>query len=151
MENPLRIKRSFRIRHKILEVLYKDWESNGKVIRQVGSIKIATDTKFPIAQIHQFQYLLVDKGEITISDNDGQSMISLQNTGITSYIDKKYLKEGRKSKWDGIFDWARILIPLGVLILSIINYVSNRSLNAKVKGMDGQIKELQNKTNQPKK
>lgn len=146
MNNPFRINKSYRVRHKILEVLYKDWEANGKTIgRQVGSIKITNDTKFPISDIHQFQYLLVDKGDIIISDNDGQSMISIQNNGISSYIDRKYIKEGRKSKWDSIFDWARILIPLGALVLSIINYYSNRS-------MDVKIKDLQNKINQqPKK
>lgn len=146
MNNPFRINKSYRVRHKILEVLYKDWEANGKIIgRQVGSIKITNDTKFPISDIHQFQYLLVDKGDIIISDNDGQSMISIQNNGISSYIDRKYIKEGQKSKWDSIFDWARILIPLGALVLSIINYYSNRS-------MDIKIKDLQNKINQqPKK
>ncbi len=145
MDNPFRINKSYRIRHKILEVLYRDWEANGKSLdRLVGSIKIASHTNIPIAEIHQFQYLLVNKGEIIISDNDGQSMISLQSDGITSYIDRKYIKEGRKSRWDGIFDWARILIPLGALILSIINYYSNRIIST-------QVKDLQNKINQVKK
>lgn len=145
MDNPFRINKSYRTRHKILEVLYQDWEANGKALgRLVGSIKIANETNIPIAEIHQFQYLLVNKGEIVISDNDGQSMISLQSDGITSYIDRKYIKEGRKSKWDGIFDWARILIPLGALILSIVNYYTNRSLST-------QVKDIQNKINQTKK
>lgn len=140
MNHIFRINKSYRVRHKILEVLYKDWEANGKAIgRQVGSIKIANETRFPIAEIHQYQYLLVDKGDIIVSDNDGQSMISLQNNGLTSYIDKKYLKEGRKSKWDGIFDWARIIIPLGALLFSIINFYSNRNLNEKVKDLQNKI------------
>lgn len=145
MENPFLIKRSFRIRHKILEVLYEDWKNNNKEKdRLVGSIKIANESKIPIGDIHLFQYLLVEKGEIIISDNDGQSMISIQGNGISAYIDKRYIKEGRKSKCDGIFDWARIVIPLGALVLSIINYYTNRILDEK-------IKKVQTIINQPQK
>lgn len=134
MDNPFLINKSYRIRHKILEVLYKDWEQHDKAKdRLLGSIKIANETKIPIADIHRYQYLLVEKGDIIISDNDGQSMISIQGNGLSAFIDKRYIKEGRKSKWDGIFDWARIVIPLGALILSIINYISNRSLDEKIK------------------
>lgn len=140
MDNPFKIAKSYRIRHSILGVLYKDWEANGKTLdRRVGSIKIANDTNIAIGYIHQFQYLLVDKGEVIISDNDGQSMMSLQSIGITSYIDRKYIKEGRKSKLDNMFDWARIIIPLGALILSIINFYSNRNTQIKIKELQNQI------------
>lgn len=140
MKSPFSTDKSYKNRHKILEVLYKDWDSNNKEAnRRVGSVKIATETSISIVEIHQLQYLLVDQGEITISDNDGQSMISIQQKGLTAYIGKKYLKEGTKEMWDGIFDWARIIIPLGVLVLSIINFYSNRTLNQKIKDIEIKI------------
>lgn len=72
-------------------------------------------------------------------------MMSIQQNGITAYVDKRYLKEGRKNKWDNIYDWARILIPLGALVLSIVNYVSNKSLNEKVTSIETQIENLKKK------
>lgn len=140
MDNPFKISKSYRIRHEILGVLYKDWEANGKSLdRRVGSIKIANDTNIAIGYIHQVQYLLVDKGEVIISDNDGQSMMSLQSIGITSYIDRKYIREGRKNRLDNIFDWARIIIPLAALILSIINFYANRTTESRVNHLQNQI------------
>lgn len=145
MKNPFKVDKSYKNRHKILGVLYKDWElNNHEDNRRVGSIKIATETKIPILEIHQLQHLLIEKGQIVVADNDGQSMISIQQAGISAYIDQRYLKEGRKNLWDGIYDWARILIPLAALVLSIVNFISNKNINQK-------IKDLETKMNQVKK
>ena len=142
MKFPFSIDRSYKVRHKILETLHKDWEANNQEYdRRVGSIKIATETKTPIADIHLYHYSLVDKGEIVVSNTEGQLMMSIQLKGINSFIEKQYLKEGRKTMWDGVFDWARILIPLGALILSVINFISNRSLNDKIKNMESKIEQ----------
>ena len=44
MKNPFLIDKSYKTRHKILEVLYNDWELNDQEDnRRVGSIKVATD------------------------------------------------------------------------------------------------------------
>jgi len=143
MKNPFSIERSYKVRHKILEVLHKDWEEHDhEANRVIGSIKIANDTHIPIAEIHRWQYLLLEKGEIVISDNDGQSMMSIQQNGINAYVDKRYIKEGWESKWNGIYNWARILIPLGALILSIINYISNQNINVKIQGLENRINHL---------
>ena len=143
MRNPFSIDRSYRIRHRILEKLYLDWEIHDhEENRRVGSVRIASDTSIPIADIHRWQHLLVEKGEIVVSNNDGQSMMSIQQSGITAYVDKRYLKAGVKERWDRVFDWARILIPLGALILSVINYVSNRNLNNKVKNLELKIEQV---------
>lgn len=142
MKNPFLVESSYKIRHKILEVLYKDWENHDhEENRRVGSVRIASDTNIPIAEIHRWQHLLVEKGEIVVSDNDGQSMMSIQQNGISAYVDKRYLKTGAKDRLDKIYDWARILIPLGALILSIINYASNRSINEKVKNLETTIRQ----------
>ena len=140
MNNPFSIDKSFTIRHKILEVLHTDWkENNNEYERRVGSIKIANATNISIAEIHKWQYLLVEKGEIVIADTDGQSMMSILVTGINSYIDRRYIKEGRKEKWDNIFAWARIIIPLGALLLSIVNYINNNTQSTKIKLIQEQL------------
>ena len=142
MRNPFFIDNSFKVRHRILEILYKDWDDNNhEENRRVGSVKIASDTNIPIADIHRWQYLLVEKGEIVISDNDGQSMMSIQKNGISAYVDKRYLKAGVKERWDKIYDWARILIPLGALILSIVNFISNRNISDRVKNLETKIQQ----------
>jgi len=141
MGNPFLIEKSYTVRHKILEFLHKDWNANGNNYeRRIGSIKIASDTNIPIAEIHKWQHLLVEKGEIVVSDNDGQIMMSLSTSGTSAYIDRKYLKEGKKEKWDNIFAWARILIPLGALLLSILNYINNNSQANKIKSIQEKLK-----------
>ncbi|MCT4237488.1 hypothetical protein HZP42_13920 [Elizabethkingia anophelis] len=112
----------YKYYHKILAFLYDEWKENNEESTLVGSIKIAEKTKIPIGIIHKLQHVLVNNGDISIVNNDGQSMISIQQNGISSYVDKKYIKEGAKEFWDNIFNWTRIIIPLGALILSIINY-----------------------------
>jgi len=142
MKNPFLVDKSYRVRHKTLEILYKDLiQNNNEENRRVGSVRIASETNIPIADIHLYQYLLLEKGDIVISDNDGQSMMSIQKIGISAYVDKRYLKEGIKERWDKIYDWARILIPLGALILSIVNFISNRSLSDKVKIIETNIQQ----------
>jgi len=87
MRLPFSVDKSYTIRHRILEVLHNDWEANNhEENRRVGSIKIANETNIPIADIHRYQYLLIEKGEIIISDNDGQSMMSIQPNGISAYV-----------------------------------------------------------------
>ena len=51
-------------------------------------------TNIPILKIHELQHILVNNGDIVVLDNDGQSMMSIQQQGITSFIDRKYLKVG---------------------------------------------------------
>ena len=143
MKNPFIVDKSFSLRHQILEVLYKDWDNNNhEENRRVGSIKIANDTKIPIADVHVWQHLLVESGEIIVSDNDGQLMITILQKGISAYIDKRYIKRGKQTRWDDIFAWARILIPLGALILSIINYYANKNISNKVKEIENKIEKI---------
>lgn len=141
---PLKIKfgidKSYKICHAILEFLYNN--RNNQEEQLVGSVRIAESTNIPIGEIHKYQHILVNKGEIVASNNDGQSMMSIQQAGITSFVEKKYLKEGRKHFYDSIFDWARILIPLGALVLSIINFVNNNSINKKIEKIEVQLKKV---------
>ena len=69
-------------------------------------------------------------------------MMSILPKGISSFVDNKYLREGRKNKWDRIFDWARILIPLGALILSVFNTFYSNRLNSKIKELEITIQQL---------
>jgi len=143
MKNPFFVDKSYKIRHRILEFLHKDWEThNQEEDRRVGSVRIATDTNIPIRDIHNCQYLLVERGEIIITNNDGQSMMTLQQNGITAYVDKKYLKEGKKNRWDAIYDWSRIIIPLLALLLSLYNYFANNSNNSRILKIETKIEQL---------
>jgi hypothetical protein len=143
MKNPFSIDKSYKIRHKILEVLHNDWENhNYEENRSVGSIKVATDTNIPIAEIHQCQYLMIERGEITFTNNDGQSMMTIQQAGITAFIAKKYIKEGMKERWDRIYDWARIIIPLAALLLSIFNLSSSIKSDSKIQVLETKVEQL---------
>jgi hypothetical protein len=143
MNNPFLIDISYRVRHKILEVLYNDWKNHNRDnTRVVSSITIADTTRIPIGDIHTWQYLLVSESEISVSDNDGQFMMSLQSQGITAYINKKYIQEGRKKKWDNTYDWARILIPLAALILSAYTLFISKSASNKVNELEKRIEKL---------
>ncbi len=143
MKSPFLIDKSYRIRHKILSVLYRDWKSNNREYnRFVGSIQISTETNLLPDDIHEWQNLLVNESEIVTSDNDGQVMMSIQQKGISAYIDNKYLKDGRQNKLDGIWNWARIVIPLGTLILAGYNYYVNKGLTAKIKEIENKITQL---------
>ena len=151
MQNPFRIDKSYRIRHKILKALFDDWNINGQVDRIVGSIRIATLANIPIADVHLWQGLLVQAGEVNSSDTDGQIMMSIQLGGRNACIQNKYLIEGRKEKWDGAWNWARIIIPLGTLILTIVNFISNRNLNERTNKLQQQINTIQSKIDTSKK
>ncbi|MYZ61440.1 hypothetical protein EH151_16285 [Elizabethkingia anophelis] len=132
----------YKYYHKILAFLYDEWKENNEESTLVGSIKIAEKTKIPIGIIHKLQHVLVNNGDISIVNNDGQSMISIQQNGISSYVDKKYIKEGAKEFWDNIFNWTRIIIPLGALILSIINYINNNSLSKRIINLETHFKNI---------
>lgn len=137
--------RKYKHCHEILKFLYEDRRVNNQQERLVGSIRIAEYTNIPILRIHELQHILVNNGDIVVVDNDGQSMMSIQQQGITSYVDKKYPKEGTKEFFDGIFNWARILIPLGALILSIVNYMNNNSLNERIENIQSNFKKIETK------
>ncbi|MDR6461907.1 hypothetical protein [Chryseobacterium sediminis] len=129
--------------HKILKYLYDEWNENNQQETVIGSIKIATKTNIPIAEIHELQHILINKGEVTFSGNDGQSMLSIQQNGIAAVVDRKYIKEGRKKLWDGIFDWARIILPLGAIVVSIIAILVNMYSSKKLSELDNRVKKLE--------
>ncbi|MDN3673470.1 hypothetical protein QWY99_10435 [Flavobacterium branchiarum] len=129
--------------HRILKFLYDDRRTNNQQEKLIGSIKIAESTNIPILKIHEVQHILVNKGDIVVIDNDGQSMMSIQQQGMSSYIDKKYLKDSAKEFWDGIFNWVRIIIPLGALILSIMNFISNKAISKRIDKIEIQLKKVE--------
>jgi hypothetical protein len=143
MSNPFKIDKSYIVRHKILESLYNDWEENEQSERLVGSIKIATKLNISVGDVQIWQGHLVEKGEISSSDIDGQAMMSIQFSGRNAYTEKKYLKEGRKKLWDDINDRTRILIPLAALIVSIGSLIwtirVNNNLSVRIKNIEDQL------------
>jgi hypothetical protein len=145
MRNPLRISNEFRIKQKILEILYEDWQETGIEGRQVGSIKIAEVTNIPIAQINRWHQSLIAADEITTVNNDGHFMMTITPKGRASYVDQNYLRKGRNEYWDGIWNWARMAIPMGALILSLITFLKNRELTNRVKDLEIQIQQLKKK------
>ena len=137
MKNPFSIDKSFTIRHKILEVLYNDWEKNGREYnRRIGSIRVAKETNISIGEIERLQNLLVGSGEISASFNDDQAMMSIQPQGVNSCVDQKYIKDGRKNRWDRIFDYSRIIIPLLALVIAIVSFVYTLKLKERVSNLE---------------
>lgn len=145
MRNPFLISNQFRIKHKILEILYEDWQETRIEGRQVGSIKIAEVTNIPIAQINRWHQSLIAADEITTVNNDGHFMMTITPKGRASCIDQNYLRKGRKEYWEGIWDWARMAIPLGALILSLITFLKNKELTNRVKDLEIQVQQLKKK------
>lgn len=140
MLNGLIRNKSFKIRHKILEVLYKEKTKNkSDEERYVGSIQISLESGISISEIHDWLYPLAEKNEIVYSNNDGQYMLAIQETGISTYVSKKYLRDGIKDRLDFIFDWARIIIPLGALALSNVNYIYNNNLSSKLRNLEEKV------------
>ena len=140
MRNPFVIDKSFKIRHKILEVLYQDADEHEQADRMIGSIKIAKKANIPITDVHTWQSFLVQEGEIASSDNDGQFMMSILLAGKNAYVGEKYIKAGIKERWDGIYDWARIVIPIAALVISIITIILNNSLSNRVNKIEQTLK-----------
>lgn len=133
MIRELIIDKSFLYRHKLIRALYEDWEKNKtEEIRIMGSVQLSIKTNIPIQEVHICLYSMADKNEVTIANNDGQYKVSIQQPGISTATLHKYLKDGVKEKLDSVFDWARIILPLGALVLSIVNYYSNGDIKKRL-------------------
>ena len=136
MRNLFKVKKLYIIKHKILEVLYKDWETTRKEGRKVGSIRIANETEIPIAEINRWHQPLIGEDEISTSDNAGQYMMTIGSVGRVSYIEEKYLKLGRKEMWEDIWDRARIILPLISILISIYLIVVNSELKTRIQKLE---------------
>ena len=65
--------------------------------------------------------------------------MSIQNKGITAYVQRRYIKEGKKEIGEQIWNIARILLPLGALILSILTAINNKTLSDRIKTIEDKI------------
>lgn len=142
------IKKSFWIRHKILQELNQLNEGRAvNDIQPIGSVKISSNTGLSTADIHNWGYLLVEDGDVAISDRDGQMMFSLLQSGRSAFIDKKYLKAGRQDVADRIWNYARFVIPALILITSVVSITYNASLADKLKTFEGRLKVVEDTVN----
>lgn len=137
MQNPFSIPKQHIIRHKILSVLYDSENPLNNPI--VGSIKIANVTKIAIGEIHTWHQSLLTEGEIVAIEENGQLHLSITENGKTSFIEKKYLRKGRKEIRESIYDWVKIVAPLLALALSAYTIYSNSELKKKIKELELQI------------
>jgi hypothetical protein len=141
MLNLFRIDKRYKIKHQILQVLYEDWATTRVEGRKIGSIRISNITKIHTDDINLWHQPLISQEEITTSDNEGQFMMTITPQGRSSYIEEKYLKEGKKELWENIWDRARIIIPIISIGISAYVIIVNSNLKDRIKTLETQIRQ----------
>jgi hypothetical protein len=143
----LKIHKSFRTRHKILKTLYDDQEKANDCFKRVSSKDISDCSKIPLDQLHFYHELLKQNDEIDCCEQDGLHQMYIKEQGRYSYLDEKYLKEGRKLYWDKIYDPLKVILPLITICISVFAIYINSTTSQKLKGLQDQIEAL--KSQQP--
>lgn len=140
--NPLKIDKSYRIRHKILKTLYDDQEKSNDCFKRVTSKEISKNTNIPLGRLHFFHELLKQNDEIDCCEQDELHQMYIKEQGRYSYLDEKYIKEGRKLYWDKIYDPLKVILPIITICISAYAIYINSTTSDKLKGLQAQIETL---------
>ncbi len=141
------MRKQYKIRHIILQELFDSAgkEKNPQIPKiRLSNIEIAKRTNIPIADIDIFHELLNEEKEVECCfDLKGTHDMVITSKGRQSYINKKFLKEGRKEFWDNIYDPLKIILPgISILIAALALYFTNTSTN-KIDKLNDHVKILQ--------
>lgn len=143
----------YLIRHKILEYLYnysQEHEFKEKMWKEKPTIKIISDElKIDKKIIWDNIVFLFEKDKEIICNNKGEeSNFFISVEGILSYKDGKYKTIRRKEIINDIFDTAKTISVIVLLITSVLTFIFTQIINNKnkqeIKLLQQQI-ELQNK------
>lgn len=140
-----RIKESYRIRHNILNCLFKEAEKEANPqmpTKRITSIELSKKTKIPIDKIDVFHELLHEEEEVECCSENNVHKMFLTSKGRQSYIDKKYLIEGRKAYWDSLYDPLKIVFPILTLLFSGYAIYLNSNSNKRVEANEKEINEI---------
>lgn len=138
------MKESFTIRHKILEALFNSaaQERNPQIPKiRLSAGDISTQTNVPIDKINIYHELLHEEEEINCTfcePHDSHEML-ITSKGRQSYIDSKYLKEGKKQFWDSIYDPLKIILPIFSVGIAALALYQNSSSSNKIEKVETQL------------
>ncbi len=140
------MKKRYKIRHQILEQLFSSavTEKNPQLPKlRTSNVEIAKLTGIPIHDIDTYHELLHEEGEVDCCfDQKGLHEMLITSKGRQSFIDKKFLKEGRKEFWDGLYDPLKIILPvISILVAAVALYLNSLSAS-RVDNLKSQVEEL---------
>lgn len=138
----------YLVRHKILEYLFVEAskeEDPQCPTRLISCNEISRFTKIPSDKIDLYHELLHEKKEIECYSDGSKHEMKITITGRQTYLDKKYLVEGKKALWNSIYDPVKIIIPILTLILSILALVLNQNLKKELKTTQSEFDSLKQK------
>lgn len=138
------MKEQFTIRHKILEELFKSAakEKNPQIPKiRLSSKDIAQQTNIPYEKIDIYHELLHEEGEINCEfcEPHVSHEMLITSKGRQSYIDSKYLKEGKKQFWDSIYDPLKIILPIISLLIASLALYQNFNSSHKIETVETQL------------
>ena len=143
------MKKSFRIRHQILEELFKSasTEKNPQIPKnRLSNVEISKRTGISIHDVDIFHELLHEEGEINCCfDSKALHEMLITSKGRQSYIDKKFIKQGRKEFWDNIYDPMKIILPIISIVIAAVAIYLNSSNSSKMQEIERRIKQIEEK------
>lgn len=141
-KNILKVGEVYRIRHSILKTLFEaaSKEHNPQYPKvRVTSSFISEKTLWPLEKIDLYHEQLHENKEIdckmecTEGSNIKEHNMLLTPLGRQAYINRKYIKEGRKEYWDSIYDPFKVIIPVFTIVISglalYLNILSTKKYN----------------------
>ena len=106
----------------------RKYKSENPANFQVGTIKISSDTKIPIQKVQDYCQSLVSANELSSANVENQFIVSINENGESSVIDKKYLKISREKISSAI---KGFVLPLISIIGTIVIGLYTRHYNEK--------------------
>ena len=142
------MKRKFIIRHKILEYLFTEVsneEDPQRPARLISSDEISDKINFSVQKVNLYHELLHEKKEIECYSDGSSHEMKITIKGRQSFLDKKYVVEGKKDFWNSIYDPLKIIIPILTIVLSILALSLNQTLKKDLKETKSELESLKQK------
>lgn len=125
--------KKYKVRHALLGALQARLSKFDYVSHlsqaQVEQIEMTLEalsgvTGYPKTDLlNQADYLLLLK-EVNISRERSDIRLLILAPGSVAYFDSKYLQEGRKAFWNNLFDIAKTISTIVLLIFAVITFIT---------------------------
>ena len=127
MKNAFKIKKKYRVRHQILELLYKKLEDeplhNTNLSKSKTDLKIISESlKLPADEIRKYHMAFhsFEKDHVQCTSMNNTSIIEITEAGVIALFDEFWIKEGKKDLHDSIYNITRWILPVFSFLLSLI-------------------------------
>lgn len=124
------MQKKYRIRHAILGALQAKLSKFDLVAEvdeeeiQLTLNELTSITRYPQKEVlNQVDYLLMQK-EVHISRIESGIKVLILELGSAAYFDSKYPQEGRKVFWNSLFDVAKTISTIVLLIFAVITFIT---------------------------